>query len=378
MAPARLVNRKILLPRPTWANSPLSLSLSYRYYFRMTTNELEMISNPGKDKWSVEQLFAKCEDLLSRFEYEAAEKFCDRILQIEPNHLETLQIKASILMDTGDVEGAHNILLQCVSLEPAQGHEKYLALAQVAMGQEALGHLQTALSVLQNTPTTEGAGGDSEKEYTRKQTCGIYCSIAELYMTDLCMEAGAEGSCETALQKALQASPSDYEVLQTMASMRISQNRPEEAITLLLESISQWSMVPIESVDFPTYEFRLTCSRLLVELDSCPEARTILEALTVEDDEVLECWYLLALVYFRLQRYRSSFDSLEMAKKLLSRDEIAKALPEFEDAIAELEEALGAVEIPEIDEEEEDSSSASDNEMSIDEGDLEGNNTDMN
>lgn len=311
----------------------------------MTNDEISE-SSPGESKWNIDKLLTKCEDLVSRFEYEVAAKFCDRILQRDPNQMDALQMKASILMDTGDVEGARRVLLQCISLEPEEGHEKYLAMAQVSAGEEALSWLQKALQVLH----AQNALDEDEAAYRRKQTSGIYCSIAELYMTDLCMLENAETSCEGTLKLALEANPSDYEALLTMASMRVSQCRPDEAISLLQESITQWSMLSFEDLDYPTYEFRLNTARLLVELDQNAEARRLLRVLTHEDDQVVESWYLLALASYRLGRFRGSTDALESAKLLLSKG-AAQEFPELADAVDELEEALKKEVVPEEDEE---------------------------
>ena len=38
----------------------------------------------------------------------------------------------------------------------------------------------------------------------RRQLCGAYCSVSELYLTDLCCEPNAEQNCESALQTALE------------------------------------------------------------------------------------------------------------------------------------------------------------------------------
>lgn len=70
-----------------------------------------------------------------------------------------------------------------------------------------------------------------------------YCSIAELYMTDLWLVTGywnetkfmwsdeddAEQNCEQALQCAIKEDGENIQVFQTLASLRLSQNRPDDA-----------------------------------------------------------------------------------------------------------------------------------------------------
>jgi len=62
--------------------------------------------------------------------------------------------------------------------------------------------------------------------------CKAYCSIAELYLTDLCYELDAEMKCEEAIQNAFiyddpQATP---DVFQALANLRLSQSSEEQRL----------------------------------------------------------------------------------------------------------------------------------------------------
>lgn len=188
-----------------------------------------------------------------------------------------------------------------------------------------------------NTATAE------EVDILKRQMIAIYCSMAELYMTDLCMEEGAEQACESFLISALSLEPSDFEVLQTMANLRLSQSREEEAEELLGKSIELWSAIPYDHAEYPSYEFRLICSRLLVEM--CTEstvmmARAILESLVVEDEDVLEAWYLLAVCLVNAGHNVSANNALMRAEGLLAScdKEFGENISEF---IVELRQSLG-------------------------------------
>jgi len=56
---------------------------------------------------------------------------------------------------------------------------------------------QTELNRLHLTPKT------SLIHTFRQQLCGVYFSIAEIYLTDLCFEPDAETLCESALQESV-------------------------------------------------------------------------------------------------------------------------------------------------------------------------------
>lgn len=90
----------------------------------------------------------------------------------------------------------------------------------------------------------------------RRQLCAAHCSIAELYLTDLCEEPDAESLCEAALKSALAVdekvtsttaaavSTADNnnigsplpDALQTMANFRLSQSRVPEALECILKA----------------------------------------------------------------------------------------------------------------------------------------------
>jgi tetratricopeptide (TPR) repeat protein len=288
-------------------------------------------------KGDLSKLLEKCFELVERYEYDLALKFCDKILVIEPNQLDALQLKATILIDMDENEAAREVLMNAVAADPENGAEKYIALAQLSEGQNALDLFQTALRILRQSPPED----EQDVELVKRQVAGVYCSMAELYLTDLCLEEDAEARCEQYVTAALESHPNDYEALQTMANMRISQSKPEEAAELLQKSMEIWTEMAFEDVDYPSYEFKLTCARLLVELGVFSIAQQILEVLSQEDDDIVEVWYLLALSLFSQGSLSSANDALLNAERLLAGDE---RFLELAEAAAELREVIGAPE----------------------------------
>jgi len=56
-------------------------------------------------------------------------------------------------------------------------------------------------------------GRDEDCSLAIRQVASAYASIAELYMTDLCDEAGAEQNCEGSLQEGLKVDPTNIDSL---------------------------------------------------------------------------------------------------------------------------------------------------------------------
>lgn len=87
--------------------------------------------------------------------------------------------------------------------------------------------------------------------------------------------------------------PESCEPLQTLASVRLSQLKLEDARAALTRSLELWINLPLEDLsaipDFPT---RISLSRLLMEAEMEEQALEVLERLIAEDDHSVEAWYL--------------------------------------------------------------------------------------
>jgi tetratricopeptide (TPR) repeat protein len=161
-------------------------------------------------------------------------------------------------------------------------------------------------------------------------------------LTDLCYEEDAERECETAVQAALKTiDPADGEPfvdsLQTMASLRLSQRRAQEAMRYILEAYEKMKcgcealavLVGLQNIDeaiaqavelvdvdaannLPSFEFRCQSAKILLECAAalkeesneaskapqqavqCSDAAIqVLGSLLAENDEVIEVWYLM-------------------------------------------------------------------------------------
>lgn len=113
-------------------------------------------------------------------------------------------------------------------------------------------------------------------------------------------EENAESQCEAFLAQAQSVDPSNAEVYQTLASVRTSQSRSEEAKELLLHSLTLWS--PTDTSDgawIPSFHSRLGLVRLLLEMDMDDRTEEILASLVQEDDEIVDVWYLWGFTYYR-------------------------------------------------------------------------------
>lgn len=60
-------------------------------------------------KFCVGDLLEKTDELIDQFQYELAEKFCQRAVDIEPDNLQALETHGFLLLQIGDLDRAKTV-----------------------------------------------------------------------------------------------------------------------------------------------------------------------------------------------------------------------------------------------------------------------------
>ncbi|KAI1966694.1 hypothetical protein LOZ58_000182 [Ophidiomyces ophidiicola] len=249
-----------------------------------------------------------------------------------PNNLIGLNLVGEVYVELGDIDAARKHFLEAVELDPegtkpeyqGGGAEKFLWLAQLSEegGKDSVHWFERGVSVLRhNIQTLEenGKSASSENlEEQKRKLANALCGVIEIYMTDLSWEDDAESRCETLITEALLMAPESAECLQTLASIRISQLRHEDAKAALSRSIAIWKDLPSESPFVPDFPVRVSLSRLLMEAEMEVEALEVLERMILEDDQSVETWYLGGWCQYLLAQKISS-DTLDEANHAQQR-----------------------------------------------------------
>lgn len=124
--------------------------------------------------------------------------------------------------------------------------------------------------------------------------------------------------------------PESPEPLQTLASVRISQLKQEEARIALKRSMQLWKDLEPEDARVPDFPSRISLSRLLMESDLEEDAIEILERLTTEDDRSVEAWYLGGwCLHLMSQKADGKIDSLESERIARDKTSLARASREW-------------------------------------------------
>jgi hypothetical protein len=123
------------------------------------------------------------------------------------------------LFQAGDVENAKHCLGRAVTVQPDDGHSKFMSLAQLFEGQQSLQLYQQGIGIL-----TKKVSDNVELKHDLSTA---YCAVADLYMTDLCDEAEAEVEVTKAIESAIQAEETNPEAWQTKARLELIKNQFE-------------------------------------------------------------------------------------------------------------------------------------------------------
>jgi tetratricopeptide (TPR) repeat protein len=222
--------------------------------------------------------------------------------------LPALNLLGEIHVELGDIDAARKYFLQAaaidedgtISEEVGGGAEKFLWLAQLSEegGQDSVDwfekgavSLRIQIQQLLDKKKLDKVGKALLEEKTGKLT-GALCAMVEVYMTDLSWEEDAEQKCEALVTEATMVAPGFPEPWQTLANVRISQERMDDARAALKRSLDLWRDLPPESSVVPDFPTRVSLARLLMEADMDVDAIEVLERLVGEDDTSVEVWYL--------------------------------------------------------------------------------------
>ncbi|PNS16171.1 hypothetical protein CAC42_1934 [Sphaceloma murrayae] len=229
-----------------------------------------------------------------------------------PIALPALSLLGEISIELGDEASARRYFSLAASLDPdgvtpeeeGGGAEKFMWLAQlseeggfdsVRWFEKGVGCLKGQIEALEGGRGSVGLSREEKedvKEEKRARVAEGLCSVVEIYMTDLSWEEDAEQKCEALVTEALLFAPESPGVLQTLASVRLSQTRVEEARSALKRSMAIWQDLDPDEDSVPDFSSRISLARLLMEAEMEDEAMVVLERLALEDDQSVEACYL--------------------------------------------------------------------------------------
>ena len=290
--------------------------------------------SPGGGEWSA--LLKQAHELADGPEPDKALPLYQRVLQLNGMCTDAMDAAAEILVECGEPEQAQQLLQESVRIAPGANAAKLLTLAQLLEADAAAAAYQRGIDLLtaemQGALIVSDAGAARGK---RAQLCSAHCGVVELHMTDLCMAESAEAVCERhiALAESFDTGAADW--VQMKASLRLSQQRPEDAAALMAEAlarlaacynphsmtIAELEAVPEGQLELPELPFRLQTAKLLLEVEQHAQAAAVLCGMVEEDDTNIEIWFLLGMCYSSdaLRDYEGALEALERARDMFAK-----------------------------------------------------------
>lgn len=345
---------------------PLPAKKSFK---KLAVNEKEKDENSlytvELDTQDLSGMKTRVQQHVDMFQYEEARDWCSRAILLAPEDADLRYQLGSICLELGDFQGGFENIRMSLNLEPETTPDRFFAFAQLIPGSEALEVYEYGLKVY------EAQNAELNTLEVKRKVSTACCAAAEIFMTDLCDEVGAEVKCGEWLERAYSSDPSNAEVFRVRADLQVCQENPHEARESVLKACTLWSneleklMRPSEEpnelqmmTEFPSYESRISAAKILIELgleqlgdkNLLEHSVALLEQLLKEDDSVLMTWYLLCLSLKNIDSLSSIDvlkDGIEGALRVARRDGFLK-YPEMtteDDLVQEILNWAGELEI---------------------------------
>ncbi|KAJ6494846.1 hypothetical protein C8R47DRAFT_1194737 [Mycena vitilis] len=267
---------------------------------------------PSSAPPSIPALLEKAQTLIVQCDYELAQRFVNRVLEQQPSNAEAKEMLGVVQLEMGEIDAARTTFTALLPPNPDAPSppppSAHLYLAQLCEDDPglALKHYQAAIEIL----TVQLKGKERAIDLPRDDEAELKSNIVralvgqvEIWMDpsyDLCFDPAAEKTCEDLLASALQTDPGNAEALQALASVRMSQQRQDEAKQCLEQAWSAWKDLDLDDPKLPPIPTRLALVKLFLELALFTPALLVLHGIMSSDDQEVEAWYLEGWCFFMM------------------------------------------------------------------------------
>ncbi|KAF8340566.1 TPR-like protein [Cantharellus anzutake] len=281
---------------------------------------------------SIPDLLGSAQSLMDQMNFESARRFVDRILERDPANSKGREMLGLIEIEDGNIDAARKAFSSLIPPSPTSPspppYSAYLYLAQLTDDdpREALAYYQSAVDLL----LKETERGNNQPQASEKNedvfklkltTISALVGMVEIWMSsDLCFEPEAEQTCDNLVSLAIQSDPDNLEALECLASVRMSQNKPDDARSALERAWVLIKDLDPEDPNLPPISTRLSLTRRFLELSLFSPALVLLQGVIAADDEEMDAWYLqgwcLYLMAMQTQKTGEIFEDLSREELL--------------------------------------------------------------
>lgn len=298
-----------------------------------------------KQEQTIEDILNYAHQLQERGAFEEAIGVLEGAVRQHKADANILEELGGLYMNEGKPDEAEKAYRHAIELQPGQGFEKYGYIAQLlGPTEEALEMARKGIQLLKAKAATLNPQVDEENiSALRELEASAYCSIAEICLGIIedsndpkvaeVMDPDVEQAIMEALSISAEGSSSELEATLSLANLRLSQGRGEEAkLTMkrIFERIMR-NLLLLEKSDvndeealnaisqLPPMEIRIAIGKQLLEVEMWKQAILSLKSIMWECDFNVEVWYLIAVAWWKLGNVEEARHALECAQAVLVR-----------------------------------------------------------
>ena len=278
-------------------------------------------------KFTVVDLMQRVEQYLENFEHEMALKFCEKALKMEPDNMKVHECYGNVYAEIGDIKKAKKHFNEAVRIGPNDGHVKYLYLGQLTEGRKAVEYYEKGISIMKAAIEDQKNNDNLEKDekaLNNNDIAHVYCSLAEIFMTDCCMDEDAEQQSEKYCKLAVETDEKSLDASVAMSNLLLNQSKMDEAKNSTIKAFDLWSSLSKDIAEeaIPevlSYEARVTLIKLLIECDCFDKVSLIVDQLIEENEDDIRIWYYLGLSKSLMEDSDNPRFFLEKALELIEK-----------------------------------------------------------
>uniref|UniRef100_A0A060SX88 ARAD1A07414p n=1 Tax=Blastobotrys adeninivorans TaxID=409370 RepID=A0A060SX88_BLAAD len=301
------------------------------------------------------ELVAQGRELLSTSQAEECIALLLPEAEKNPDNVPLLQLLGEAYLEVGNPQNAYALFDKSAQLDPegkVGGVEKFLWLGQLAGDRPGISWFEKGVQGLR-AKLSSGGEAQEEASWLRKKLAEALCGMIEIWMTDLCMEPEAEEMCDKLITEAIMVDDSIAESYSVLGSIRISQQRNEDALKALQKSWelyeSQLAVGGAAADDIPAL---VRLAQSLIEVGGHELVLDITTTVNSADDAVAEAYYLNALAHQELRsktegrtanrHIAGARDACKLLLELTQRED-ASVDPDLVEAVSEMLRSLPEV-----------------------------------
>jgi len=302
---------------------------------------------------SAAELLKLAEENYEAMNYDKCYIFYEEAVKKNPQDEYTLCSFGYFLSNMKEIDKAQKVLAEAIYLNPDGNAKKYLHMAELYEGNDAVTFYLKAIDILTNqiqayeNNTMENREGFDLQD-AKKDLSQSFSALGELYMTDLAKTENAVNLCQEYLMKAIEVNPLNLDAYYQLANYYLEVDNPETADQSLAKFIEIYKEKKANNEDdffdeFPE-EMYLGASKVFVEVQRYADALMILEDLFEDDSDNFEILYMMCYCNFMLKNYLTTQELLEeftAKQSKCSDEEILTAKEELEAELSKVDVTKG-------------------------------------